>query len=214
MDNDHALAQSDDVCHVVARQQHRRTVAAVVLRDERANSLLHRDVETDRRLVEEQDAWPMEQRADDLDLHPLAERQVTHRLAHEILDVEQCDQLVSHCKEVFAPQAVDGTVQFEGVERRKIPLELVAVAHHECHLAQVVALPPPRHVAEDVRLARGGMQQARQHLQGGRLAGPMSKEIESTARTSRHRRRTTLRSAAARPPSRSGTLKTLVRSET
>ena len=118
----------------------------------------------------------MEQRADDLDLHPLAERQVTHRLAHEILDVEQCDQLVSHCKEVFAPQAVDGTVQFEGVERRKIPLELVAVAHHECHLAQVVALPPPRHVAEDVRFAGGGMQQARQHLQGGRLAGAVRAE--------------------------------------
>jgi hypothetical protein len=54
MDHDHALAQRLHVCHVVARQQDGRAVAAVVLGDERPDPLLHRHVETDRRLVEEE----------------------------------------------------------------------------------------------------------------------------------------------------------------
>ena len=94
VDDDDALAQRLDVSHVVAREQHGRAVASVVLGDERADALLHRHVEADRRLVEEQHLRQVEERADDLDLHPLAEREVPHGLVHEIGDVEQLDQLV------------------------------------------------------------------------------------------------------------------------
>ena len=90
-----ALAERLDVGHVVAREQDGRPVACVVLGDERADPLLHRHVEPDRRLVEEEHLRPVQQRADDLDLHPLAERELPHRLAHEIADVEQLDQLVA-----------------------------------------------------------------------------------------------------------------------
>ena len=81
VDDDHPLAEGLDVGHVVARQQDRRAEAAVVLGDERPDPLLHRDVEAERRLVEEQDLRAVEQRADELHLHPLAERQVADRLA-------------------------------------------------------------------------------------------------------------------------------------
>ena len=115
-------------------------MAAVVLRDEGADPFLHRHVEADRRLVEKQHLRAVQQRSDDLDLHPLAEREVADGLAHQIADVEQLDQLVAHRQEVLAPQAVDGAVELEGVERRDVPLQLVAVSHHHRHPAEVVAL--------------------------------------------------------------------------
>ena len=77
----------------------------------------------------------VQQGADDLDLHPFAQREVAYGLAHEVADVEQLDELVPRAPEVLARQAVDRAVQLEGVERGKIPLELVAVAHHERHAA-------------------------------------------------------------------------------
>ena len=55
MDDEHALAERDDVVHVVAREQDGRAAPVVVLRDEPPDARLHGDVETDRRLVEERD---------------------------------------------------------------------------------------------------------------------------------------------------------------
>ena len=109
MDDDDALAERLDVGHVVARQHDRRLVALAVGRDELAKPLLHRDVEADRRLVEEDHRRPVEERPDDLHLHALAERQLPHRLAHEVTDLEQLDQLVPRLEELLAWDAVDGS---------------------------------------------------------------------------------------------------------
>ena len=95
VDDDHPPAQRLDVGHVVAGEQHGRAVALVVLGDERADALLHRHVEADRRLVEEQHLRPVQQRAGDLHLHPLAERQVADRLVDQVADVEQLDEVVA-----------------------------------------------------------------------------------------------------------------------
>ena len=125
----------------------------------------------------------MQQRADDLHLHPLAEREVAHRLADEVADVEQLDQLVAQRREVGARDPVDRPVQLERVERGQVPLELVAVAHHERDPAEEVALAPGRHVAEDAGLARGRVEQAGEHLQRRRLAGAVrAEEADDLAR--------------------------------
>ena len=213
MDDDHAPAERHDVRHVVARQQHRRLVAAVVLGDERADPLLHRHVEADRRLVEEEHLRPVQERADDLDLHPLAEREVAHRLADEVADVEQLDQLVAQGREVRARDPVDRAVELERVERGQVPLQLVAVAHHERDPAQELALALRGDVAEHARLARGRVEEARRassassscRRRSGRGSrrprpGRSRSEIASTARTSRCFRRTRLRSPRAAPP--------------
>ncbi len=171
-----ALAERLDVGHVVARQQHRRAVTPVVLGDERADALLHRHVETDRRLVEEEHLRQVKQRTDDLDLHPLAEREVPHGLVHEIGDVEQLDQLVPRLRELLARQAVDGPVELERVERRQIPLELVAVAHDERDPAQELTLALRGYASEHARLARRRIEQAGEHLQRRRLAGTVRAE--------------------------------------
>ena len=91
VDDDHALAERFHVGHVVAREQNRGAVTLVVLGHERADALLHRDIEADRRLVQEKHLRPMQKRADDLHFHPLAEREVAHGLAHEVADIEQLD---------------------------------------------------------------------------------------------------------------------------
>src|SRR5262245_22352681 len=58
----------------------------------------------------------------------LAEREVAHRLVDERPEVEQLDQLVALRPEHRLGQPVDGARELEAVERRQIPLELVAVA--------------------------------------------------------------------------------------
>ena len=75
-----------------------------------------------------------------------------------------------------ARQAVDRADQLERVEGGQVPLELVPVAHHHRDPAQEVALALRRRVAEHPRLARRRVQQARQHLERGGLAGAVGTE--------------------------------------
>ena len=176
VDHDDALAQRLDVRHVVAREQHRGAVALVVVGDERADALLHRHVEADRRLVEEEHLRPMQERADDLGLHPLTERELPHRLADEVADVEQLDQLVPQRHELVARDAVDRAVELVRVECRKIPLQLVAVAHDERDPAEERALPLRRDMAEHVGVPTARMEQPGEHLQRRRLPGAVRAE--------------------------------------
>ena len=70
-------------------------------------------VEADRRFVQEQHLRPVQQRAGDLHLHALAERQVADRLAHQVAEVEELDELVASPGEVFVRDPVDGSIQLE-----------------------------------------------------------------------------------------------------
>ena len=156
--------------------EHARPEAPVVLRDERADPFLHRDVEAQGRLVEEEDGRAVEERPDDLHLHPLSEGQVTDRLVDEGAQVEQVDELVARAAELVARKAVDGADQVERVECRQVPLELVAVAHDHRDPAQKRRLAARRHVPQDAGLAGGRVKEAREHLEGGRLAGAVGAE--------------------------------------
>ena len=75
--------------------------------------------------------------------------------------LEQLDQLVAQRRRKSARgMLVDRAVELERVERREVPLQLVAVPHDERDPAQEVALALRRHVAEHAGLAaarrRGG----------------------------------------------------------
>ena len=56
IDHDDAIAQLLDVLHVMARQHRHDAVLAIVDAEELAHALLADDVESDRRLVEEEHA--------------------------------------------------------------------------------------------------------------------------------------------------------------
>ena len=121
VDDDHPLAQGLDVGHVVAGQQDRGAGAPVVVGEEAADPLLHRHVEAERRLVEEQHGRAVQQRVGDLRLHPLAEAEVAHRLAGQRPEVEQVEELVALGAELVVGQPVDRPRQLEAVEQRGDP---------------------------------------------------------------------------------------------
>src|SRR5215831_2225871 len=63
MDDDHTLAESGYIGHVVAREKNGSPMALIMQTDEFADSPLHRNVDAEGRLVEEQNGWAMQQRS-------------------------------------------------------------------------------------------------------------------------------------------------------
>ena len=113
----------------------------------------------------------MQQRAGDLALHPLAEREVADRLLEQLGEIEEVDQLVDAPPVIGNGNPVDRPVELERVEHRNVPGQLVPLSHDQGHLPQVRAVAAPRLVAEDIGRPGGGVQQPGQHLQRRRLPG-------------------------------------------
>ena len=55
-------------------------------------------------------------------------------------NIEQLDEFVALFEEQNPGNAIDGASEFEAVESREIPLELVAVAHHQSHPTEIIPL--------------------------------------------------------------------------
>ena len=94
-DDHHAAAERGHVFHVVAGQQDRDLPRLLIVPQESLNVVLGDHVEADRRLVEKQHLGRVEQGGDQFHLHPLAQRQLAHRLAEQLPHVEQIDQFVA-----------------------------------------------------------------------------------------------------------------------
>jgi len=176
VDDDDARAQRGDVLHVVRRQQHRGLVALVVRADELADGDLHRHVEPDGRLVEEQRGRAMQQRGGQLALHALAERELPGRLGRQVGEIEQLVELRHRLVELGARHVEQGAVERVGLRRRQVPQELVLLSHDQRDPLQERGLAPARLEAGDRDLARGGVKQPREHLQCRGLAGAVGPE--------------------------------------
>ena len=153
VDDDDPLGQRFDVGHVVAGQEHGRVVAGGILGDEPANAALRRDVQPQRRLVQEEHPRPVQQRPGQLALHPLAEGEIAHRLGQKRPQVEQLAQLVSRLAELGLGDAIDGSIELERVGNRNVPDKLVTLPHHQGHLAEIGFVPLPGNMTEDRGLA-------------------------------------------------------------
>ena len=176
MDDDHALAERDDVVHVVAGEQDRRPSAPVVLGDKTPDAHLHADVEPDRRLVQKRHARRVDQTRRELDFHAFAEREVAHRFVNELLKLEKLGELVHGGAELLLRDAVDLLKHAEAVGGRNVPHQLGPVAHEQGHALEIGVLTSPGHVFEDARLARRGVEQAREHLERRGLPRPVRAE--------------------------------------
>src|SRR5207244_2091899 len=124
VDDDHALAERDNVIHVVAREQDGRASPTVVLRNETADAHLHRDVEPDRRLVQKCDARRVDEARSELDLHALAEGEVAHGLVNELLQLEELGKLVHGRSELSLRDPVDLLKNTEAIGGGDVPHEL------------------------------------------------------------------------------------------
>ena len=88
-DDHDALAERRHVFHVVAGQQDRDLPLLLVVLEELLDVVLSHHVQTDRRLVQKQHLRRMQQGGDQLHLHPLAQRQLAHRLLQQSPHVQQ-----------------------------------------------------------------------------------------------------------------------------
>jgi hypothetical protein len=126
VDDDDARAERGHVLHVVAGQQHAGPEALVVGAEIGAHGGLHRDVQADGRLVEEEHARPVQERRGQLALHPLAQRELPRGLADEVAQLEQPGQLGDRLRELRARHVVDGAVELEGLGGRQVPQHAAA----------------------------------------------------------------------------------------
>src|SRR5699024_7276803 len=124
--------------------------SGVVFGNERADSSLHRDVEADGRFVEIENLRVMKQRSCNLAFHAFTEREISHRLVDQSAEVKPVDKLIEAAPIVRVTDLEDRLVELVGVDDGDVPLQLVALAHDERHLAQVGAIPLPWGETEDV----------------------------------------------------------------
>ena len=113
------------------------------------------------------------QRRADLGAHPLAERELPHRLVEQALELQQADELVAGRTVAGGLDPIDGGEEVEALDHRQVPPELGALAEHHAdarHMADAVLVGDE---AVDHHLARRRPQDAGEDLDRGRLPRPV-----------------------------------------
>ena len=152
VDDDDTRAERRHVLHVMAREDDRGPEALVVRANEPPHRRLHRHVEPDRRLVEEEHAGAVKERRRELALHPLAEGELAGRLLQEGRDGEELDELVERPAVLVARNVVDGAIELEGFRRGEVPEELLLLPGHEHDRPEELGLPEARREPRDGHL--------------------------------------------------------------
>ena len=138
--------------------------------------VLGHHVEADGGLVEKQHLGLVQERRDELELHPLAEREFADRLEDQLPHAEQVDEFVPRLLKTGRVDPIDLLMQPKTLGSRQVPPELVPLSHHERKPAAEVIGPLPGHVAEHGRRAPGGRDDPGEELQERRLAGTVGAE--------------------------------------
>ena len=86
VDDDDAVAELLDVAHVVGGEDDGLAVGAIDLADELADVLLGHHVQSDRRLVQEDEVRVVQHRAAEVGAHALSKAELPHRDVHELVD--------------------------------------------------------------------------------------------------------------------------------
>ena len=173
VDNDDAIAKFFNVLHVMTCQHRHNPVFGVVEPKKFAHALLAYDIEADGRFIEKQDPGLVDERRDQFHLHPFSERKLAYHHIHLILDIQKVAQVADHLFETVALDSVDGAIKFQRFLRGKVPPKRVLLSHEQTELTFHFRCAFPRNKTEHARIARGGIEQTRQHLKNGCLAGPV-----------------------------------------
>ena len=113
IDQDDPLAELLDILHVVTGQECDDLVTAVVFPEEFPDLFLAHDIETDRRLIQEENLGTVHQRGDQLHLHPLTQTQFPDHDAHLVADIKQLRELPDGGFKFRSSDSVDRPVQFK-----------------------------------------------------------------------------------------------------
>ena len=115
----------------------------------------------------------MQQRGDQLHLHPLAQRELAHRLLGQLLHAQETGQLIQRVPELRRRDRVDLAQELEAIGGRQVPPELILLPHHQRELAAERIGPLPGDEAQHPCLAGRRIDQPREHLQRRRLPRPV-----------------------------------------
>src|SRR5688572_5695874 len=170
IDHKHSLAESDNVRHVMARQQDGRAVTAVVFDQKLPHSGLHGHIQADSGLIKKQHAGTMEQGRCELAFHAFSERKLANLFVQHASEIQKIGELFHGIEVVALRDLVDRAIDEEGLACGQIPNQLVLLTHHKGDLTQKLRLPVERAEATDADLPACGKKQPRQHLQSRRLA--------------------------------------------
>ena len=154
VDDDGPLGDVLDVGDVVRRQEDRGALLLVEPDQQLAEALLGQQVEADGRLVEEQDLGLVQQARGQLAAHPLAERQVAHRLVEQVGGVEQLAQLGDAALLGGAVEPVDGGQHPVRLARRQLEPQQRPLPEQRADARGQAPAVLPRHDAEHRGLAR------------------------------------------------------------
>lgn len=130
-------------------QQHSHAALAIDFGQELADALFGNHIQANRRLVEKQDRWIVQQCGGKIGAHALAKRKLAHRRRKKRPQIEQGGELSHILAKAVGRDAVDVAQQLERFDRRQIPPELRALAKHHADIAHMVDPLAVRHAAID-----------------------------------------------------------------
>ena len=171
VDHDDAVTHALHVARVVRGEEDGAALLLGTLADDVADRGLGRHVEADRRLVEEHDLGGVQEAGHDLAAHPLAQGELADGLVELVADPEHLHECVAAAAELGRLLVVNPGEELERVGGGEVVPELGALAEHGADPVGEPAPLLPRDAAGHAGLTRGGVEDPRQDLDRGRLAG-------------------------------------------
>ncbi len=177
VDHHDPAAQLLDVGEVVGRQQDRRAALGVQVLEELPHLDLGDHVQPDRRLVQVQHLRIMEQRGRDVAAHPLPQRELPYRDLQQLSQVQEFHAAVQVLPVTPVRDAVHAVHQPVRVAQREVPPERRALAEDDADAVRQPGPLPGRVDAGDAQPAAARSEDAGQHLDRGRLPGPVRTDV-------------------------------------
>ena len=136
-----------------------------------ADIVLYHNVQTDRRLVEEQHLGIVQQRSRDVGAHTLAEREGTHGICDKRLQIKHLVEKRHLLMIALLGHLIDLLQHSVGLAQGQIPPKLSALAEHYADFLYIAFAVLTRVFAVDRTFARGWRKNTSKHFYNRALAG-------------------------------------------
>src|SRR5580704_4810239 len=177
IDNHDAAAKLFDIVEVVRSQQNCGVKFAIDGAQEMADMILRHHIQADRRLIEEQQRWIMQQRGSQIATHALAKRKLPYRCVQVVVDAQDFVEAFHARFEIALRHVINPPQQFERFDYRNVPPQLRPLAEHHANRFYILPPLPKGNVTIDANFAARRHQNAREHLDGGRLTSPVRADV-------------------------------------
>src|SRR5580704_11471268 len=177
IDNHDAAAKLFDIVEVVRSQQNCGVKFAIDGAQEMADMILRHHIQADRRLIEEQQRWIMQQRGSQIATHALAKRKLPYRCVQVVVDAQDFVEAFHARVEIALWHVINPPQQFERFDYRNVPPQLGSLAEHHANRLHILPSLPEGNVIIDADLSARWHQDAGQHLDRGRFAGAVRTDV-------------------------------------